>query len=168
MTLIAHFQQLTCYNTLANQRLYQVCAQLTETDRQQLRPAFFKSIHATLNHILVGDRIWMSRFREGVTPVIALDAVLYENFAELWAKRIQADVEIEQFFSALPEERISQTLQYRNSSGHLHTDPLNLLMAHFFNHQTHHRGQVHDMLSQTRIKPPSLDMHQILRPGSQS
>jgi len=162
--LTAHFQMLARYNTLANCRLYEVCSQLSEAERQRVRPAFFKSIHGTLNHIMVGDRIWLKRFGGGEIESIGLDAILYEDFDQLRAARVSEDQRIETFVSGLTDELLTSTIEYRNNQGNIHRDPVDLLIAHFFNHQTHHRGQIHDMLTQTRIAPPVLDMHRILRP----
>jgi uncharacterized damage-inducible protein DinB len=152
------------YNTLANRKLYEACSQLTDEERKRIRPAFFKSIHGTLNHIMVGDRIWMGRFEGKQMPSTNLDAILYEEFDELQQVRVIEDERIEAWMSGLNEDFLSKTISYVNNQGNQHTDPVNLLLAHFFNHQTHHRGQIHDLLSQTEIPPPSLDMHRILRP----
>jgi uncharacterized damage-inducible protein DinB len=162
--LIQHFQMLARYNTLANRRVYESCLQLTDAERKRTRPAFFKSIHGTLNHIMVGDRIWLTRFEGGEIPSTGLDAMLYEYFDELRKVRIAEDQRIEAFASGLGEEFLASTITYRNNTGNIHTDPVTLLVAHFFNHQTHHRGQIHDMLTQTEIAPPILDMHRVLRP----
>jgi uncharacterized damage-inducible protein DinB len=159
-----HFQTLARYNTLANRKLYEVCSQLEDAERKQIRPAFFKSIHGTLNHIMVGDRIWLSRFEGKEVPSTGLDAILYEDFEELRQVRVLEDERIEAFVSGLNEDFWTKTIRYVNNQGKLYTDPVNLLLAHFFNHQTHHRGQIHDMLTQTAIAPPVLDMHRIIRP----
>ena len=161
---IAHFQMLARYNFLANRKLYAACALLSENERQQIRPAFFKSIHGTLNHIIVGDRIWMTRFQGLEIPSAGLNAVLYEDFSELRQVREAEDEKIEAFFANLDENFLTKNIRYRNNAGNIHSDPVELLIAHFFNHQTHHRGQIHDMLTQTSVDPPSLDMHRILRP----
>jgi uncharacterized damage-inducible protein DinB len=162
--LIQHFQMLARYNTLANCKLYDACAQLSETKRTCIRPAFFKSIYGTLNHILVSDRIWLTRFTGGMIPSTGLDAILYEAFEELRAARTVQDEHIEAFAASLTNEFLGQSLQYVNNQGRHLDDPVDLLVAHFFNHQTHHRGQIHDMLTQTDIAPPSLDMHRVIRP----
>lgn len=162
--LISHFQMLARYNTLANHQLYAACSQLSDIERQQIRPAFFKSIHGTLNHILVGDRIWLTRFEGREIASTGLDATLYEDFDELRSARIAEDARIERVAANLTESFLDGTIQYINNQGITHTDPVPLLLAHLFNHQTHHRGQVHDLLSQTRVAPPSLDLHRILRP----
>ncbi|CAD5954057.1 DinB family protein [Planktothrix agardhii] len=164
--LIAHFQLLARYNILANQRIYSACAELTDAERKQTRPAFFKSIHNTLNHIMVGDRIWMTRFSGSEMTSTGLDTILYEDFDQLWENRQIEDTKIEDFFQQFDQTRFDQTIRYCNSAGNIHDDPIDILIMHFFNHQTHHRGQIHDMLTQTIVKPPSLDMHRILRPNS--
>ncbi|MEB3182063.1 MAG: DinB family protein [Nostocaceae cyanobacterium] len=162
--LIKHFQTLALYNTSANRKLYEACAQLTNQELQQIRPAFFKSIHGTLNHIMVGDRIWLTRFEGKQIPSTGLDMILYEEFDELWKARLAEDERIENFVRAMTQEFLCTEIQYVNNSGTVCQDPVDLLVAHFFNHQTHHRGQIHDMLSQTAVAPPSLDMHRIIRP----
>lgn len=162
--LIAHFQLLGEYNRLANQRLYSACRELTDAERKQIRPAFFKSIHGTLNHIMIGDRIWMTRFSGNEIPSTGLDTILYENFEELWLVRQIEDDRIKAFFNRLDETFLGTTIRYINNAGNIHEDPVELLVMHFFNHQTHHRGQIHDMLSQTPVNPPSLDMHRMIRP----
>ena len=162
--LIQHFQLLARYNTLANQRLYKTCAQLPEAERSRIRPAFFKSIHATLNHILVGDRIWLTRFQGGEIASTGLDAILYESFEDLQSARVIEDERIEQFAAELTEPFLTRSIQYINNQGKPYNDPITVLIAHFFNHQTHHRGQIHDMITQTTIAPPVLDLHRVVRP----
>ena len=165
--LVQHFQMSAKYNTLANHRLYEVCSQLTDAERKQIRPAFFHSIYGTLNHIMVGDRIWMGRFTGKTMPSTGLDAILYDDFSQLWDARVREDERIEAFISGLNEDFLGGTIDYINNQGKHYHDPINLLLAHFFNHQTHHRGQIHDMLTQTRISPPVLDLHRVLLPESQ-
>ncbi len=162
--LITHLQLLAQYNALANQKLYAACAQLDDADRKRLRPAFFHSIHGTLNHILVGDRIWLNRFAGKEVASTGLDAILYEDFEALWQARCREDERIQAFIATLTPDLLNQNLRYVNHAGKVHLDPMPLLIAHFFNHQTHHRGQVHNMLSQTPVSPPSLDMHRLIRP----
>lgn len=159
------FQTLARYNTLANRRLYGACAKLSDAERKKARLAFFGSIHGTLNHIMVGDRIWLARFRGEEVPSTGLDAILYEDFGKLWQARKAEDERIEAFASSLNEEFLGGTIRYVNNEGKVYDDPLDLLVMHFFNHQTHHRGQIHDMLSQTSIRPPVLDLHRVIRPN---
>lgn len=162
--LIRNFQTLARYNRLANQRLYDVCAELGDAERKRVRPAFFKSIHGTLNHIMVGDRVWLARFEGGEAPSAALDAILYDDFGALREAREAEDARIDRFAAGLTEDFLSSSIRYVNNEGRQFDDPNDLLVAHFFNHQTHHRGQVHDMLTQTDAAPPVLDMHRVIRP----
>lgn len=162
--LLQHFQMLARYNTLANRRLYEACTKLSNAERKRIRQAFFKSIHGTLNHIMIGDRIWLGRFEGKQMPSTGLDTILYEDFSQLHEARIAEDQRIETFAADLTPEFLGSTIQYINNAGRVYTDPANLLVAHFFNHQTHHRGQIHDMITQTEIAPPSLDMHRVIQP----
>lgn len=162
---IQNFQTLARYNTLANQRIYDTCAKLSDAERKKQRPAFFKSLHNTLNHLMIGDRIWMTRFEGGEVPSTGLNAILYEDFDELRSARIAEDARIEAFMAQLTEEFLAGEIRYRNNQGLIDTDPVNVLLPHFFNHQTHHRGQIHDMLTQTEVVPPVLDLHRVLRPN---
>jgi uncharacterized damage-inducible protein DinB len=163
--LIQHFRNLARYNRLANERLYQACAQLSDAARKQRRQAFFGSIHGTLNHIMLGDRIWLGRFEGQTVPSTGLDANLYEDFGDLRAAREAEDARIEAFAANLTPAFLEGTIRYVNNAGLEFDDPLTVLVPHLFNHQTHHRGQVHDMLSQTEVPPPSLDMHRVLIPA---
>ncbi len=162
--LTRHFQMLAFYNRLANERLYEACALLSDGERKQRRKAFFGSIHGTLNHIVVGDRIWLSRFSGEKTPSTNLDAILYEDYEELQEARRSEDRRIEDFAAGIKEEFLGGSISYVNNEGRTFEDPVELLVAHFFTHQTHHRGQVHGMLTQTEVSPPVLDMHRVVKP----
>ncbi len=163
--LVRHFRTLARYNTLANRRLYETCARLGDAERKKRRPAFFGSVHGTLNHIMVGDRIWLARFGGEEVPSTRLDAILYEDFDELRRAREREDERMETFASGLDEEFLGHRIRYVNNEGKPYEDPVHLLVAHLFNHQTHHRGQIHDMLTQTGVTPPVLDLHRIIKPN---
>jgi uncharacterized damage-inducible protein DinB len=163
-TLADTLRRLARYNRLANVRLYDSCAALDDAERKKVRPAFFKSIHGTLNHIMVGDRVWLARFEGGSAPSTNLDAILYESFDALRDARAAEDRRIEDFFAGVGEDFLSGSIRYRNNEGRMFDDPVAMLAVHFFNHQTHHRGQVHDMLTQTDVPPPVLDLHRVLKP----
>ena len=164
LDLVTHFRMLGGYNRLANERLYAACAGLSEAERTKDRGVFFGSIHGTLNHILVGDRIWMTRFEGGEAPSTNLDAILYEDFDALREARVAEDARIEAYTGSLTVESLGGTIPYVNNEGREYADPLSVLLAHVFNHQTHHRGQVTAMLSQTDVDYPVLDMHRVLIP----
>ena len=127
------------------------------------RQAFFGSIHGTLNHILVGDRIWLARL-EGVAPTItSLDGILYENLATLRRAREQEDGRIIDYVDSVSGDQLGRDLHYASVAGEPFVTPIGQVLAHVFNHQTHHRGQVHDMVSQTDVAPPPLDLMFYLR-----
>lgn len=164
MSLPAHFQMLARYNRTANERLYDKCSQLDPQEYRKQRQGSFGSIHALLNHILLGDRIWMSRLQGGGQTTPALNTVQYEDFTELHAARKDLDAQIEAFFAGVNEDFLGGSITYTNSKGQPCRDEVHVAVSHMFNHQTHHRGQVHVMLSQTAVPPPSLDLHRIINP----
>jgi uncharacterized damage-inducible protein DinB len=158
------FRMLARYNRIANERLYEQCAELDPVEYRRERRGSFGSIHALLNHILLGDRIWMSRFAGGGSTTPPLNSILYDTFAELHAARSAQDAEIEAFFEKADSALLLKPLRYTNSRGKDCVDVAPMAVLHFFNHQTHHRGQVHVMIGQTDVPPPSLDLHRIINP----
>jgi uncharacterized damage-inducible protein DinB len=158
------FRMLARYNRIANVRLYEQCGKLDLVEYRRERPGSFGSIHNLLNHILLGDRIWMSRFAGAGKTTPPLNSILFETFAELSSARTEQDASIEAFFEKVDGDFLTRPLAYTNSQGKDYLEPAPAAVLHFFNHQTHHRGQVHVMISQTDVKPPSLDMHRILNP----
>ena len=100
MNAVTHFQTLARYNTVANLRLFEACSQLDDAEYRKTRAGSFGSIHALLNHILLGDRIWMSRFEGGGRTTPPLNAILYDEFAALRNARVEEDRRIERFFAA--------------------------------------------------------------------
>jgi len=163
--MTAIWAQYAHYNRLANQQLYEVCARLSDEERRRDLGAFFRSVHGTLNHLVLGDRIWMTRFEGGSHPSTDLGAILFEDFAELQKARVAMDDRIESFFGNLPADFLERSLRYINNSGFDATDPASVIVPHFFNHQTHHRAQVHTLLSQLGYDTPVLDLHRVLRPN---
>lgn len=161
--LADHFRRMATYNERANRILYDVCAELTIVERIKPRSSFFGSIHATLNHILVGDELWMTRLEGGQAPSIPLDTVLHEEFSDLRKARVIMDTRITDFMAELTDRQLTGTLDYINNAGERHFDPIAVAFTQLFNHQTHHRGQVHGMLSQTNVAPPPLDLHVVIR-----
>ncbi|MBV9704275.1 MAG: damage-inducible protein DinB [Methylobacteriaceae bacterium] len=155
----AHFDMLAGYNRWANRRLYDAAAELPNADYRADHGAFFKSVHGTLNHLLVGDRIWMRRFTgEGEAPD-RLDAILFEEFAPLREARASEDERIIAFVAGLDEEKLAGTFRYRRvTSPEEYEQALAPALAHLFNHQTHHRGQVHALLTAITGDAPPLDL----------
>jgi uncharacterized damage-inducible protein DinB len=159
MTPAAHYRMFGHYAAWANKRLYDAAARLSTEQYRADRGAFFKSVHGTLNHLLVTDRIWMQRFTgEGDVPG-GLDAILFETFDELRAAREAEDRRIVDFTDRLDDARIAGTIKYRRvSSPEVFEQELAPALAHWFNHQTHHRGQVHALLTGLVGQAPELDL----------
>jgi len=155
---------LARYNRVANERLYAVCGELDDLEYHKSRAGSLGSIHGLLNHLLLGDRIWMARFEGSGHETPPLNTVLYETFSELRGTQVAEDQRIERFFESIDEAFFSRSFAYVNNQGRDYVEECPVAVAHFFNHQTHHRGQVHVMLSQTGVRPPSLDLHRIVNP----
>jgi uncharacterized damage-inducible protein DinB len=154
-----YFQMLAHYNAWANNRLYASCEKLHADDYFLDRKAYFHSIHGTLNHLLVGDRLWLGRWESIDSGIKKLDEILYANFQTLRKARKEEDQRLIDFINTFPSQKLDASHLYRNLSGEEKTGIWKLMFAHLFNHQTHHRGQVHNMLSQARIEAPVLDLH---------
>jgi uncharacterized damage-inducible protein DinB len=159
MTFADHYRMFGHYNAWANKRLYDAAARLSNEQYRADRGAFFKSVHGTLNHLLVTDRLWMQRFTgEGDAPN-RLDAILFETFDGLRAAREAEDRRIVDYVEGLDDARISGTIKYRRvSSPEQFEQQLSPALAHWFNHQTHHRGHVHAMLTGLVGEAPELDL----------
>jgi uncharacterized damage-inducible protein DinB len=164
-TDLTYFRMLARYNRFANQRLYDACVKLTDAEYRKPRASFFGSIHATLNHILVADRLWMGRFTGHPAAIKALNQILYDDFVGLRVARDAEDAQIIRYCDALDLPTLNTTLRYRKLAEPHDSmaTPLRATLGHFFNHQTHHRGQVHGLLSQTAIAPPVLDLLAYMR-----
>ncbi|PJE44855.1 MAG: damage-inducible protein DinB [Pseudomonas sp.] len=160
MSQLAHFQLMARYNAWMNDKLYAAAGQLSPQALSEDRGAFFPSILATLNHIAVADIIWLKRFaehpacaelREVISDLqrpAALDQLLFNTFAPLHALRGRLDRHISNWVAALTEQDLEHVLAYGNMKGVPAQRPYASLMLHFFNHQTHHRGQASTLLHQ--------------------
>ena len=161
--LASHFQTMARYNQIVNLRLYEACLALGDAEFRKQRFASFGSIHRTLNHIMVGDRISMSRFEGRASGITALDEIFYHELAALWRARQAEDEGILSFAHRLDNDFLKGTIRYTNNLGESYEDPASLAIAHMFNHQTHHRAQVQAMLGDLE-KPPNLDLHRAILP----
>ena len=161
----SYFATLARYNAWANDRLYQACKGLSATEFMRARTSYFGSFHATLNYVLVVDRIWIARIERQRPPSLKLDQILYGDLIALKVARLAEDEHIRIMIAGIVEESLDRPFEYRDSRGDRCETQLRLVLGHFFNHQTHHRGQVHDMLSQTGVPPPSLDLIDFVRQG---
>ncbi|MCK9916319.1 DinB family protein [Microbacteriaceae bacterium K1510] len=149
------------YNAWCNERLYDAAATVPDADYRADRGAFFKSLHGTLNHLLVADRIWMRRFTGAGAQPPHLDAILYDDFTALRAARRTQDTLISRYIDGLSEADLTGTLRYKTVvNPQAIEQPLAPALDHFFNHQTHHRGQAHGLLSAIlgNDKTPSFDL----------
>jgi uncharacterized damage-inducible protein DinB len=152
-----HYRMLAAYNAWANRILYEEVGKLDDAAYRRNLGAFFGSLHRTLNHLLTADRIWMKRFTgEGDAPT-SLDTILHEDFAGLRAARQAEDARLSAFADSLTEDRIAADFTYSPlTNPTIVTHPLGPALAHLFNHQTHHRGQCHGML--TAVGGPSITL----------
>lgn len=145
-----YVRMMAAYNSEMNRRLYIAAASLSDAERRADRGAFWKSIHGTLAHILWGDSTWMSRFEGWEKPRTPLkqSAQFVESFEELRSRREKADAEIEAWAARLDPSWLETNLAWFSQvAGRELRWNKGELVVHFFNHQTHHRGQVHAMLT---------------------
>lgn len=153
-----YFTRFAHYNRWANELLYGAAAALPE-DRYFLDTGmFFKSIHGTLNHVLVADRIWLRRITGEGETYKRLDDVLYPDFESLKKAREEEDKRIIRLMESYSEADFEKNITYKLMDGTPRADRIFDVLPHFFNHQTHHRGQVHSALSQGGLKPPQIDL----------
>jgi len=168
---VDNYRFLAQYNRWFNERLYAACETLSDEERKRDRGAFFGSIHNTLNHLVWGDRTWLKRFAlQGVEfaslspDVLDLPegarhaAMLYEDWDVLRAKRAQLDAAIEDWARDMPPDYPLRTMRYANTKGVQREHPMWKALTHFFNHQTHHRGQVTALLAQAGVDPGVTDL----------
>jgi uncharacterized damage-inducible protein DinB len=153
------FQMLADYNRWVNERLFAAAARLSDADYRADHGVFFGSLHGTLNHLLLGDRIWLYRFTgEGEEPK-ELDAILHEDLPSLRRARAVEDERIIAYIAGLDEARLAGTIRYRTTRNPIEIEQeLVPLLLHFFNHQTHHRGQAHVILTRIAGEAPSFDL----------
>jgi uncharacterized damage-inducible protein DinB len=152
---------MAAYNAEMNRRLYDASARLSDEERRRDRGAFWGSIHGTLNHLLWGDRNWMSRFAGWEASQLGMkDSVhLFEDFAGLHAARIEDDARIIAWAEGLDPAWLAEDQVW--FSGAMQRElrmPRTLLVTHMFNHQTHHRGQAHAMITAAGEKTGDTDL----------
>ncbi|WP_372740208.1 DinB family protein [Neptunomonas sp.] len=160
MSLKDHFELLAAYNQWMNSKVYEAAGHLGAKELAKDRGAFFSSILGTLNHILVGDTIWLKRFATHPSCMSSLrevanlpnpnrlDQIIFEDFAALSEQRAWLDGQIISWVGELSERDLDLVLSYHNTKGVPANKRFSSLVFHFFSHQTHHRGQVSALLSQ--------------------
>lgn len=155
----AHFDLLAGYNVWATARLLEAVRALPEDDYRRDVGLFFKSIHGTLNHLLVGEHhLWFVRFAEGISPKVALDAELERDRAQLDARLREGAARWAPLIASFSPERWSGTLDYTTMRGTAASLPFAATLAHVFNHGTHHRGQITAALTALGQPCPELDL----------
>lgn len=154
-----HLRAMAAYNRWANRRLYAAAAGLPDAEYRRHAGAYFGGLHGTLNHLLAADRIWMRRFEGAGEAPARLDAVLFDRLQDLRAAREREDERIIAHVDGLSAADLDADFAYTNTSGKPHRQPRWEALAHFFNHQTHHRGQAHAVLTRLGVaEPPPLDL----------
>jgi len=157
----AYVQRMARYNRWQNENLYGVADRLSAEERQQESGAFFGSIHKTLSHLLWGDRMWMSRFAGFAKPEVGIpgSVTLYPDWEVLKAERAGFDGKILDWADTVDGGWLAANQTFFSAAtGREWTRPRWVLVTHMFNHQTHHRGQVHCMLTQAGGKPSDTDL----------
>ena len=162
------------YNQLMNQRQYAAARKLSEAELHEDKGAFFKSIIGTLNHILVGDIIWLKRFAQypsssealsyviGLNKPASLNTILFKKLAELSVEREKIDAIIIEWVNQLSENDMDECITYVNMAGNTFSKPFLSLINHLFLHQVHHRGQVTVLLSQFGVDFGETDLIEII------
>lgn len=155
----SHFLMMAEYNAWANARLYGMARQLPDEQYRKDVSAFFRSLHGTLNHIMTADLIWMRRLTGSGDHPGKLNAIVFDDLLSLSAARIREDQRIKDFVADLPDSRLEEVLEYRTLNGTPAKQPRREVLAHLFNHQTHHRGQAHTILTLLGVaEPDPLDL----------
>ena len=163
----AYARTMAEYNAEMNRRFYGAANRLSEDERRRDRGGFWHSIHGTLVHILWGDFQWMSRFdawERPATPIKQSDRFV-EDWAELCARRETADANIARWARNIDEAWLDEDLVWFSGAAQREIRmPKTLLVTHLFNHATHHRGQVHAMLTAAGEKTDDTDLFLVV-PG---
>lgn len=144
-------------NAWSNMRLYGACAALEPDAYFAKRPCFFGSIHNTLHHLLLVDHRYMERIEGRLPPDELPDDLPHGELAAMTGSRRAADRRLIALVRGIDEARLVEPVRIVDEAGEAWFDPLYRVLAHLFVHQVHHRGQVHDLLSQTAVAPPQLD-----------
>ena len=158
VSLAQHFLEMARNNAWANHRLHAACALLDDGELHAERSGFFGSIHRTLNHILIVDWYYVDALERGRRgPALYADPEPYARLADLTAAQRTSDRRLLAYCEALTDATLGTAVELEREHGARHPERVPSVLAHLFQHQIHHRGQVHAMLSSTRVPPPQLD-----------
>jgi uncharacterized damage-inducible protein DinB len=158
-----HVRDLGRYATRANARLYARCAELPDDALRRATDTSLGSVLAILEHVLAADRIWMARLFDRPVDRTGLLTPTFERLAPIHREREVLDTRIERQLGSANDAFLTRTLKTTNGRGEVRTLPARVAIAQMFNHQTHHRGQVHVLLHRELQKPLALDLHVLLR-----
>lgn len=183
MSQNTNFKLLSDYNTWMNTKLYDAAATLSAAELVADKGAFFGSILGTLNHIVVADTVWLQRFAQPASSLqsprqlephaalasicqlptpTSLNALLFADLTELRQRRMTLDAAISSWVAVLSDVDLAQNVQYGNMKGTPQCKPLDSLLLHFFNHQTHHRGQASTLLFQSGVDIGETDLRALI------
>lgn len=163
----SYVRTMAAYNAELNRRLYKASARLTDAKRRENRGAFWGSLHGTLSHLVWADQMWMSRFDAWPKPTTAIrdSAKMIENFDELRRIRVDADEKISDWAGRVTDEWLATDQTWFSAAVQKEMSrPRGFLATHFFNHQTHHRGQAHALITACGEKTDDTDLF-IVVPG---
>jgi uncharacterized damage-inducible protein DinB len=175
MSWLEQYRALARYNLWMNDRLFGLVGKLHDEERKRDRGAFFKSIHGTLNHLLLADRIWLGRLTDDqerfqsknaqgdVIVVTSLGLELYTDFLDLARERARTDADLVGYCQQLDERALASVFHYQSFARTSQSQPVWAALTHLFNHQTHHRGQVTTLMMQAGIDPGVTDLVAMLR-----
>jgi len=164
----AYVRTMAAYNAEMNRRLYAAAARLPDETRKKPQGAFWSSIHGTLAHLLWGDQQWMSRLAAWPKPTVALkdSATIEPDFDKLHALRIKADAGMEDWANTVTQDWLDGDLSWY--SGAAQRDlvrPRSQIIMHIFNHQTHHRGQAHALITASGESTEDTDLFLMIESG---
>jgi len=147
------------YNQWMNQKIYALCADMSDVERKTDRGAFFQSIHGTLNHLLYGDKMWIGRFDGNPFTGAKVGQELHASFEELRTERERTDQRILDWATEMDRNWLQQPFTFVSGiDGKSRTFPALVLVTQMFNHQTHHRGQITTLMMQAGIDPGVTDV----------
>ncbi|HEY8610022.1 MAG TPA: DinB family protein [Roseomonas sp.] len=162
-------RMMAAYNAEMNRRLYAAAARLPDITRREARGVFFGCLHGTLSHLLWGDMQWVSRFDGGEKPPVSLkgSAAMEPDFVTLVGKRVAMDARIAAWAESLTAERLAGDFTwFSGAAGREVSCPMGMVVTHVFNHQTHHRGQAHALITAAGEDTGDTDLFLVLDPAA--
>ena len=155
-SLADHFRLMARNNAWANARLLAACMRLSPEEFAAPRTGFFPSLRRTLNHILFVDRAYLADLK-GTGRAHGADPIPYPDAVDLAAAQTTVDRELVAFCDGLDDAGLDRQVAIDRRDGVAYRETVAAILSHLFQHQIHHRGQAHAMLSGTRVPPPQLD-----------